>query len=47
MRRRFDVDAIVTVHAPANAAVPLAELGVEVATNANFTGAIDGDAVGW
>jgi hypothetical protein len=37
----------ITVQVPANAAVPLAELGVEIATNAAFNGAAYVDAVSW
>ena len=37
----------ITVLAPANAAVPFAELGVEVTTNATSNGAVYVDAVSW
>jgi hypothetical protein len=37
----------ITVQTPSNAVTPLAELGVEVTTNATYTGAIYVDAVSW
>ncbi len=37
----------ITVQLPSNAATPLAELGVEVTTNATYTGAMYLDAVSW
>lgn len=37
----------ITVQVPANAVTPLAELGVEISTNASFTGALYVDAVSW
>jgi hypothetical protein len=37
----------ITVQVPSNAAVPLAELGVELTTQASWTGAVYIDAVAW
>ena len=37
----------ITVQVPANAATPLAELGIEFATSASYTGAAYIDAVTW
>jgi hypothetical protein len=36
-----------TVQVPANAATPLAELGIEINTNASYTGSVYVDAVSW
>ena len=37
----------ISLQVPSNAALPLAELGVEVTTQANWSGALYVDAVGW